>query len=142
MPRTPRILIVDDFPDIAETLGRLFRFRGYEVRTATDGLQAIPIAEQFRPEFVLLDIGMPNLNGFETAKRIRSKDWSRGMTLIALSSHWSRGYQRRAREAGFDRYLFKPMPAKNIAAVIEKLSDVDNDGQTAFNFPSTESPMN
>ncbi len=134
MPRTPRILIVDDFPHTAESLGRLLRGFGYEVRTATDGLQAIAIAKDFRPEFVLLDIGMPNLNGFDTAKHMRNEDWSRGMKFIALSGHRSQGYQRRAREAGFDRYLFKPVPAKNIAALIEKISDVDGDGQAAFKF--------
>ncbi len=134
MPRSPRILIVDDFPNTAELLGRgLSRF-GYEVRTATDGVEAIPIARDFRPDFVLLDLGMPKLNGFETAQRIRNEDWGRGMILIALSAHWGREYQRRAQKAGFDKYLCKPVPAKRISAVIENISNVDSDGQAAFNF--------
>ncbi len=134
MPRTPRLLIVDDFPETAEMLGRLLRCSGYEVRTATAGLQAIAIAEQFHPEFVFLDIGMPNLDGFETAKRIRTEPWSRGMVLIALSANWSKGYQRRAHKAGFDQYLFKPTPTKSIVALIKKISKVDGDGQAAFDF--------
>ena len=136
MARTARILIVDDFPDIAEIFAYLFRRFGYESRIATDGLQAIAMAKEFRPKFVLLDLGLPNINGFETAKRLRNESWSRGMVLIALSGHWSKEYQRFAQEVGFDRYLCKPMPVKDIVALIEELSHledggVENDGRSA-----------
>lgn len=128
MVRTARILIVDDLPDIAEIFAYLFRHFGYESRIASDGLQAIAIAEEFRPGFVLLDLGLPNINGFETAKRIRNEAWSRGMVLIALSGHWSKEYQRFAQEVGFDRYLCKPMPVKDIVALIEELSHLEDGG--------------
>lgn len=128
MARTQRILIVDDSSDIGEMLARLFRASGYETRIATDGFQALLIAKQFRPEFVLLDIGMPNFDGFETAKSIRSEAWSREMVLIAISGYCNQEYQRLAREAGFDRYLVKPTPMKDVLSLVEKSSHVEGDG--------------
>ncbi len=123
MARNQRILIVDDFSDVAELLAYALRSYGYETRTASDGFQALLIAEQFRPQFVLLDIGVPGLNGFETAKRIRSETWSRGTVLVAMSGHSNAEYQRAAREAGFDRYLIKPTPLKEITGLIEEFSN-------------------
>jgi DNA-binding response OmpR family regulator len=109
MAKTPRILIVDDFVDIAQLLGRLITaIGGYETRTATDGLDAIRIAEEFRPDVVLLDLGMPNVNGFETAKRMR-KRWSKRVVLIAVSGQRDERYQQLAKEVGFDGYLLKPV---------------------------------
>src|SRR5512142_2883182 len=113
MSRTPRILIVDDFSEMAVLLSQLLnRFAGFETRAATDGFQAIRVAEESRPDFVFLDIGMPILNGFETAKRIRKEPWSKGMVLIAMSAHWDEQNQAWAEQAGFDGYLLKPMPVK------------------------------
>jgi CheY-like chemotaxis protein len=126
MATTPRILIVDDFSETAALLGHLLsRLAGFETRTATDGFQAIRVAEEFRPEFVFLDIGMPNLNGFETAKRIRKQPWSKGVILIAMSAHWDEQDQRWAEKAGFDGYLLKPMPIKALVDLIEKFSHAD-----------------
>ncbi len=123
MTTSPRIVIVDDFPDTAELLGNLLtRVGGYETRTATNGLEGIRIVEEFRPEFVLLDIGMPNLNGFDTAKRIRREAWGRAMALIAMSAQWNEEYGRWALEAGFDGYLLKPMLVMSIVDLIQKFS--------------------
>lgn len=122
MAKALRILIADDFLDIAQLLGRLITdISGYETRTATDGLQAIRIAAEFRPDIVLLDIGMPNVNGFETAKRIRANSWGKGMVLIALSGQTDERYQQRAEKAGFDEYVSKPVAVRAILDLIETL---------------------
>jgi two-component system, chemotaxis family, CheB/CheR fusion protein len=73
---------------------------------------------------VLLDIGIPSVNGFETAKRIRSEAWSRGTVLIGMSGHSNEEYRGLAGEAGFDSYVIKPMPLKEITGLIEEFSNV------------------
>ena len=126
MPTTPRILVVDDFSETAKLLGYLLnRIGGFDTRTATDGFEGIRIAEECRPQFVFIDIGMPGLNGFETAKRIREEAWGKGMQLIAMSACWDEEYHRRGQEAGFDGYVLKPMPVKALVDLIEELSHAD-----------------
>ncbi len=120
-----RILITDDYPHAAEVLAWLLRRFNYDIRIATDGFQGISIAEEFRPDVILLDIGMPELNGFETAKQIRNKPWSRGMVLIALSGKWDEEYEQLSREAGFDAHLVKPVRAKQIVDLLEKFIGMD-----------------
>jgi CheY-like chemotaxis protein len=130
----PRILLVDDVLELTELLSHFLRVGGYETRIATNGLEAIRIAEEFLPDFVLLDIGMPNLNGFDTAKRIRSKAWSKGMLFIGMSGYSDSKYTRRAREAGFKEYLLKPTPLKTVMDVIEKVTQESE--KTLFNHPN------
>ncbi len=121
-----RILIAEDYPLAAERFAWLLKRFDYDIRVATDGLQAIAIAEQFQPEVVLLDIIMPKLNGFETAKHIRSQPWSRGIVLIAISGNWNEEYERLSREAGFDAHLVKPAAVKDIVDLIEKFPRMDS----------------
>ncbi len=120
-----RILITDDYPRAAETFAWLLRRFEYDIRVATDGFQTITLAEQFQPEFVLLDIGMPKLNGFETAKLIRKQPWSVGMVLIAISGNWEEKYEQLSREAGFDAHLIKPATVKQIVELIERFPRMD-----------------
>ncbi len=123
MRKVPRILIVDDVVEMTELLSLfLRRVGGYETRTATNGLEAIHIAEEFRPDVILLDIAIPCLNGFDTAKRIRGEAWGKGTLFIGMSGHSHPKYAQRAREAGFVEYLSKPMPLATILDVIEKFS--------------------
>ncbi len=122
---TRRLLIVDDYPHFVDMLASLLRRFGYDIRTATDGFQALGIAEEFRPEIVLLDIGMPDLNGFETAKRIRKQPWGAGIVLIAISGHWTEEYEQLSREAGFDAHARKPLQANAIVNLMEALSRAD-----------------
>ncbi len=121
MPRVPRILVVDDVLDIAELLSVfLSRAGGYETLTANNGFEAVRIAEEFRPDVILLDIGMPNVDGFATAKRIRSKPWGKDMLFIGMSGHFdSKRYERRAYEAGFEQYLSKPVSLNSILDAIQ-----------------------
>jgi signal transduction histidine kinase len=104
-----RILVADDNPDSLESLAMLLRLRGNEVRTAPDGERALVEAEAYRPEVILLDIGMPVVNGYDACRRIREFDWGREALLIALTG-WGQDEDReRSRAAGFDHHMVKPV---------------------------------
>jgi DNA-binding response OmpR family regulator len=119
---TRRLLIVDDYPHVADMLAWLLGRFGYDIRIATDAFQALGVAAEFRPEIVLLDIGMPDLNGFETAKRIRKESWGAGIVLIAISGHWTEEYEQMSREAGFDAHARKPFQVNDIVNLMDELS--------------------
>jgi len=104
-----RVLVVDDNQDGAESLAMFLQIGGHEVHTAYDGEEAVAAAETFRPEVVLLDIGMPKLNGYEACRRIRSSAWGRDMVLIAQTGWGQEEDKRRTKEAGFDDHLVKPV---------------------------------
>jgi CheY-like chemotaxis protein len=113
--RPCRILVVDDNPDAVRTMAMLMEMNGHEVRTASDGIEALEVAATFQPEAALLDIGLPRMNGYELAQRLRQEPWGKGIILIALTG-WGQDDDR-ALEAGFDHHLTKPVTS----AVIEKL---------------------
>jgi signal transduction histidine kinase len=104
-----RVLVVDDNRDAAQSLAAMLRLTGSEVETAHDGLQALRIAERFRPSLVLLDIGMPGMSGFEVARKIRAKPWGASIRLVAQTGWGQEEDRQRAREAGFDVHLTKPV---------------------------------
>jgi PAS domain S-box-containing protein len=104
-----RVLIVDDNESAAHVLGMLLKALGNEVQTAFDALYAIELAEQFRPDVVLLDLGMPKMNGYEAARHIRSQPWGKTMVLAALTGWGQEDDKRRTREAGFDHHFVKPV---------------------------------
>jgi PAS domain S-box-containing protein len=104
-----RILIVDDYRDSADSLAMLLRIMGNEVGTAYDGEQAVKAAGALRPDVVLLDIGMPKLNGYDACRRIREQPWGQGMFLIALTGWGQEEDRRRTEEAGFNHHMVKPV---------------------------------
>jgi len=112
-----RILVVDDAKDSADSLGMLLRLMGNDIRTAHDGLQAVEVAETFHPELVLLDIGLPKLNGYDVARRIRQQPWGRDVILVALTGWGQDEDRRRSQEAGFNFHIVKPVEL----AALEKL---------------------
>ncbi len=112
-----RILIVDDNADAAQSLAVLLRLRGHEVQVALGGAEAIEITEATIPELVFLDIGMPDIDGYEVARRLRSR-FSSSMTLVALTGWGTEQDQRRSREAGFDHHLTKPVELTAVEALI------------------------
>jgi two-component system CheB/CheR fusion protein len=103
-----RVLVVDDNVDAAESLALLLRVERHEVRTAHDGPTALHVAEAFRPEVVLLDIGLPRMDGYEVARRLRGQAGFQKALLVALTGYGQDEDRRRAEEAGFDAYLVKP----------------------------------
>ena len=104
-----RILIVDDNRDAASSLATLLQITGHETFTSHDGLGAIEAAQKHRPDFVLLDIGLPTLNGYEVCRRIRGQPWGKQMSLIALTGWGQIEDRRKSRDAGFDGHLVKPV---------------------------------
>jgi CheY-like chemotaxis protein len=116
-----RILVVDDNRDAADTLAMLLEFLRYEVRTAYDGRQAVDLAASFKPQLVILDINMPVMDGYEAARILRGKSNSPRMVLVALTAVTSQDAQARAREAGFDLHLAKPVDGGELTGLIERM---------------------
>jgi len=114
-----RILVVDDNIDALETLSRLVARLGNEVREARDGLEALEIASTFQPEVVLMDLGMPKLNGYEAARRMRQEPWGRELALVATTGWGQDDDRRRTAEAGFDRHLVKPVAMAALREVLD-----------------------
>ena len=104
-----RILVADDNNDAVEALALQLRLAGHEVRSANDGLEALEVAETFAPQVVLLDLGMPRMDGYETAREIRRKWWGKSATLVALTGWGGQQDRQKTTEAGFDAHLVKPV---------------------------------
>ncbi|MDE2448212.1 MAG: response regulator [Gammaproteobacteria bacterium] len=116
-----RILIADDNNDALESLATLLQLSGHEVFTATNGGTALQSAERHLPEVALLDIGMPLLDGYEVAKRIRAQPWGQRITLVALTGWGQDSDRRRSREAGFDSHLVKPLDLETLTDLLARL---------------------
>jgi CheY-like chemotaxis protein len=114
-----RILVVDDNVDAAESLALILRLRGHEVRTADRGLASIEIGAEFHPQVIILDLGMPGLNGYDTARRIRGEPWGKKVLLIALTGWGQPEDVRRSAEAGFDHHLTKPADLERLGRLID-----------------------
>jgi len=104
-----RILVADDNRDAAEALSLQLQLAGHDVRTAHDGIEALTVAKTFDPEIVLLDLGMPKMDGYEVARQLRLQPRSRRVTLIALTGWGQQQDRDRTAEAGFDAHLVKPV---------------------------------
>ena len=116
-----RILIVDDNRDSADSLALLLVHAGHETHTANDGYSGIQAAEALRPDVILLDIGMPQLNGYEVARRIRREPWGGDVVLVALTG-WGQAEDRaKSREAGFDDHFVKPVEHRVLAKFLAEL---------------------
>jgi len=114
-----RILVVDDNVDVVETTTMLLSLSGHAVRSAKDGLQALHAAAQFRPQVVLLDIGLPLMDGYEVARRLRQMPEMAGALLVALTGYGQQGDRQRGKDAGFDAHMLKPVDPHALARVIE-----------------------
>lgn len=119
-PGSQRILVVDDNEDSAETLAVLLRLDGHDVRIAYDGLQALQEAESYRPNLVLLDLGLPRLDGIEVCRRLRSQAWGEHLSIVALTGWGQEEDRKQSKAAGFDEHLVKPVNHKQLVAVIAR----------------------
>jgi CheY-like chemotaxis protein len=104
-----RILVLDDNRDSAESLAMLLRLVGHDVRTVHDGRQALVVAEIYGPDLVLLDIGLPGMDGYEVARRLRAQPWIGQTNLVALTGFGGEEDRRQAQSAGLDHHLVKPV---------------------------------
>jgi PAS domain S-box-containing protein len=116
-----RILIVDDNRDGADSLAMMLRLMGNDTATAYDGQEGLDMAGRLRPDVVLLDIGLPKLNGYEAARRIREQPWGRHPVMIAVTGWGQEEDRRRSHEAGFDHHLVKPVDPNALMRLLTEL---------------------
>jgi PAS domain S-box-containing protein len=116
-----RLLVVDDNVDSAKTLAALLRLKGHDVQTAFDGISAIEMAKQHRPQMIFLDIGMPGMDGYEVARRVRNDSDLKSIVLAAVTGWGQQEDRRRSAEAGFDHHLVKPLISSDIEELLMNL---------------------
>jgi signal transduction histidine kinase/CheY-like chemotaxis protein len=130
-PKTPspapprRVLVVDDNLDAARSLARLLKLEGHDAEVAHDGMEAIEKAAAYKPEVILLDIGMPQMNGYDACRKIREEPWGERIKIIALTGWGQQEDRRKTRDAGFDAHLVKPVDLETLR---EMLTDNGNPG--------------
>lgn len=123
-PPTParrKVLVVDDNVDAAESLAMLLEMTGHEVRTAFDGAQAVTAAEAFRPDLILMDVGMPKLSGLDATRRIRERPWGQAVHIVALTGWGQEADRERTAAAGCDAHLVKPVAPAAVAELLAGL---------------------
>jgi CheY-like chemotaxis protein len=116
-----RILVVDDNRDSADSLALLLRLSGHVTYTAYDGVEAVEAATNLQPDVILLDLGLPKLNGYDAARRIREQRGNDGLVLVALTGWGQDEDRRRSEKAGFDAHLVKPVDEVALAKLLEGL---------------------
>ncbi len=127
-PLPLKILVVDDNRDGADSLSEMLQLMGNDTRTGYDGEQAVAMAVDYRPDVILLDIGLPKLNGYEACRAIRQQAWSQGMVLIAVTG-WGQDKDRsRTREAGFDHHMVKPLDPQELMKILDGLNLAHQEG--------------
>lgn len=122
-----RILVVDDDQDTADSLAMLLQVTGNETYTAYDGEDAVIAVEKFKPEVVLLDLGLPKLNGYDACRRIRQQAWGKDIVLVALTGWGREEDRRRSKDAGFDEHMVKPV---ELAAVKKLLASLPTEHES------------
>ena len=115
---TSRVLVVDDNRPAADLLAVVLRRVGYQVRTAYDGREALEVAAEFLPDAILMDIGMPRMNGYEAARELRQREWGRDVCLVAITGWGQSEDIRRTQSAGFDEHLVKPVDIALVRKVL------------------------
>jgi CheY-like chemotaxis protein len=116
-----RVIVVDDNRDAADSCAVLLGLSGHDVQSAYSGSRALALAETFHPHVLLLDIGLPDVNGYELARNIRAAPWGRGVVLIAVTGWGQTEDRRRAFDAGFDHHLTKPIAPESLEVLLQSL---------------------
>jgi CheY-like chemotaxis protein len=117
-----KILIVDDNRDAADSCSTLLELAGHRVQTAYTGVEALRLAATARPHVILADIGLPDLDGYELAQRVRSAPWGRGTVLVAVTGWGQQEDKRRAYDAGFNHHLTKPIDPEIVESLLQSLN--------------------
>jgi len=117
-PIRRRILVVDDSADNATSLAALLKVLGHDVRVAYSAAEAIEAAEQFRPGVILTDLNMPEMDGYEATRRIRSQPWGRSILICAVTGCDTQEHFYRSREAGIDHHLLKPLDLRLLNVIL------------------------
>lgn len=112
------MLVVDDNRDSADALAELLRLGGHEVAVAYSGREALAAGGSFRPEVVLLDLGMPEIDGYETARRLRAQPGGDSLKLVAFTGFGQERERERSRQAGFDHHLVKPVQVEQLSEIL------------------------
>jgi DNA-binding response OmpR family regulator len=110
--------VADDNRDAASSLAMFLELMGHEVRVAHDGERAVQLAEEFRPQTILLDLGMPGMDGYDACRRIRSAAWGKDMRLIAITGWGQDDDRRKSANAGFDVHLVKPVDPETLRQLL------------------------
>src|SRR5690606_18619987 len=116
-----RVLLVEDNPDVAESMALLLELLGHQVRVVDDGLAALDSARAWRPEVVLIDIGLPGIDGYEVARRMRADEGIPHALLVALTGYGRSEDKARALAAGFDHHITKPVEFDALSALVSAL---------------------
>jgi CheY-like chemotaxis protein len=119
-----RVLVVDDSVDTVESTARLLKLHGHEVQTACNASEAIAAALRWRPEFVLLDLGLPDMDGYQVALRLRQEASCQNTVLIAVTGYGRTEDRKQSREAGIDRHLLKPVDPGELLAILSRSESV------------------
>lgn len=119
-----RVLIVDDNADSTEPLSLLLQTKGYETRVALAGEEALVIADAFRPTCIVLDLGLPGIDGYEVARRLRAKPYGQNLTLVALTGWAGKDIRAKAADAGFDFHLVKPVNWEELEHIVTAEDDL------------------
>nr|WP_295924321.1 response regulator [uncultured Dyadobacter sp.] len=118
-----RILVIDDNADAAQTLSMLLKLKGFQVHTRNSGQSGIEAAQELSPRAILLDLGMPGMDGYETCRLIRQQTWGQTVVVIALSGYGQQEDHQRTKEMGFDEHLVKPVDLNELTNLLTRLLD-------------------
>jgi len=113
-----RILVADDNRDAAASLAALLRIVGHDVRTAHNGVEAVGLADEHRPDVIVMDIGMPKMNGYDAARKIRAEPWGKHVAIYAVSGWGQEDDKRLSTEAGIDHHLVKPVEPETLLRLL------------------------
>ena len=120
-------------------MAMMLRLFGHEVRTASDGLEAVEVAEHFRPEVILMDVGMPRLNGYEATRRIRERSWGSSIIIIALTGWGQEGDRAHSKKAGCNGHLVKPVNPNELNTLLSHLTAQSGNAKQRPSYEDAES---
>jgi len=124
----PLVLVVEDYPDAREMYAAYLQFSGFEVAEATNGVEAVEMAETLMPDIILMDLALPRMDGWEATRRLKGNDRTRHIPVVALTGHALAGHAEGARQAGCDAFVTKPCLPDALVAEIKRLLELPPPG--------------